>query len=42
MQKNEKYLTDLFVRFENKEMWFGNDVRIGRSDRWINIIAERI
>lgn len=38
---NEDSLKALFKEFEIKEIWYSDDVRPGRSDRWINVIARK-
>jgi len=38
---NENLIKKLFISFDIKEMWLSDDVRPGRSDRWINIIAKK-
>ncbi len=38
---NEERIAYLFNRFEIKEMWDSNDVRPGRTEKWINIIVEK-
>ncbi len=36
---NEESIKDLLKDFTIKELWFSDDVRPGREDRWINCIA---
>ncbi len=36
---NEDNIRDLLNDFTIKELWFSDDVRPGRNDRWINCIA---
>lgn len=38
---NEDLIKKLLISFDIKEMWFSDDVRPGRSDRWINVIAKK-
>ena len=38
---NEDTLKQLFDEFIIKEIWYSDDVRPGRTDRWINVIAEK-
>ena len=37
--QNEDTIKLLLKDFEIKELWFSNDVRPGREDRWINVVA---
>ncbi len=39
---DEESLRELFRDFEIRELWFSDDVRPGRTDRWINMIGEKI
>lgn len=38
---NEEKLSKLLKDFSIKEIWFSDDVRPGRNDRWINSIAKK-
>jgi len=38
---NEDLIKELFISFDINEMWFSDDVRPGRTDRWINIVAKK-
>ena len=38
---NEDALKELFSEFLIKEIWYSDDVRPGRNDRWINVIARK-
>jgi len=38
---NEDSLKLLFSNFLIKEVWYSDDVRPGRTDRWINVIARK-
>ena len=38
---NEDLIKKLFISFDIKEVWLSDDVRPGRDDKWINIVAKK-